>query len=118
MNSDKYKHHQTQYIELLSEDLDRAKQFYSNSFGWEFKDYGPDYTTASGDYVDIGIVPGKPLKSSILVVLYSNDLNRTKDKIIASGGTIVIDVFQFPGGSRFHFEDPDGNELAVWTVEP
>lgn len=113
----KYKHEQVQYIEFLSEDLDRAKKFYSASFGWKFADYGPDYTAFEGDYVDGGFLPGKPVKGTMLVVLYSNDLDATKDKVIAVGGTIVKDVFEFPGGRRFHFTDPDGYELAVWTVE-
>lgn len=113
----KYKHHQVQYIEFLSEDINRAKEFYTNSFGWKFVDYGPDYTAFGGDYVDGGFMKGKPVKGSILVVLYSDDLEATKEKVVAAGGTIVKDVFTFPGGKRFQFADPDGYELAVWTEE-
>lgn len=113
----KYKHQQVQYIEFLSEDLDRAKKFYSSSFGWQFTDFGPGYTAFGGDYVDGGFMPGKPVKGTMLVVLYSNDLDTTKEQVIAAGGTIVKDIFRFPGGKRFHFADPDGYELAVWSEE-
>ncbi len=113
----KYKHEQVQYIEFLTQDLERAKKFYSGSFGWKFTDYGPDYTAFGGDYVDGGFMPGKPVKGTILIVLYSRDLEATKDKVIAAGGKIVKDIFSFPGGRRFHFSDPDGYELAVWTEE-
>ncbi|RBL91967.1 VOC family protein [Chitinophaga flava] len=117
LSESKYKHEQVQYIEFLSEDLDRARKFYSSSFGWEFTNYGPDYMAFGGDHVDGGFMPGKPVNGTMLVVLYSKDLDATKDKVIAAGGTIVKDVFKFPGGRRFHFADPDGYELAVWTVE-
>ncbi|WP_143310019.1 VOC family protein [Chitinophaga vietnamensis] len=115
--NNKYKHEQVQYIEFLSENIERARKFYFSSFGWKFSDYGPDYTAFGGEYVDGGFMKGKPVKGSVLVVLYSNDLDKTKEKVIAAGGTIAKDIFTFPGGRRFHFTDPDGYELAVWTVE-
>ncbi|NIG54366.1 VOC family protein [Chitinophaga sp. Cy-1792] len=113
----KYKNEQVQYIEFLSENLDRAAAFYSSSFGWEFTSYGPGYIGFEGDYVDGGFAQGKPVNGTVLVILYSTDLKATKKKVIAAGGTIVKDVFKFPGGSRFHFADPDGYELAVWSAE-
>lgn len=108
-------HGQIQYIEFLSGDIGRARNFYSASFGWTFKDYGPDYTAFEGEYVDGGFATGKPVRGSILVILYSNDLEGTKKKVAEAGGKIVRDIFSFPGGRRFQFLDPDGNELAVWT---
>ena len=112
----KLKHEQVQYLEFLSKDIRRAKEFYTKSFGWKFTDYGPDYTAFEGDYVDGGFTSGKPVKGTVLVILYSQDLEATQQKIVAAGGTIVKDIFSFPGGKRFHFTDPDGYELAVWSL--
>lgn len=108
-------HEQIQYLEFLSNDLERAKQFYTKSFGWKFTDYGPEYTAFEGEYVDGGFTIGTPQHGSILVVIYSNDLTATRDQVIQAGGTIVKDIFNFPGGRRFQFNDPDGYELAVWS---
>ncbi|ALJ06296.1 glyoxalase [Pseudalgibacter alginicilyticus] len=111
----KLKHEQVQYIEFLSSDIDKAKHFYQTCFNWKFTDYGKTYTAFEGDYVDGGFTKGKPQIGSILIVLYSNDIEYTKNKIINAGGIIVKDTFDFPGGKRFHFNDLDGYELAVWT---
>jgi uncharacterized protein len=110
----KLKHEQIQYIEFLSNDLARAKKFYTDSFGWAFTDYGPDYLAFEGDHVDGGFTTGQPVRGSVLVILYSEKLESTKTKVEKAGGKIVQDIFSFPGGRRFHFEDLDGNELAVW----
>lgn len=112
----KLKHEQVQYIEFLSKDLSKAKEFYSKSFGWNFTDYGPEYTAFEGDYVDGGFTIGKPVRGTVLIILYSDNLEATREKVIAAGGTIVKDIFSFPGGRRFHFTDPDGYELAVWSL--
>ena len=112
----KLKHEQIQYIEFLSQDLLRIKAFYEHVFNWEFTDYGPEYTAFTGDYVDGGFTIGEPKKGSILVILYSEKLEETLEKVTAADGTIVKDIFDFPGGRRFHFTDPDGNELAVWSA--
>lgn len=116
MADNKLKHEQVQYIEFLSKDITRAKDFYSASFGWQFTDYGPDYTSFEGDHVDGGFTTGTPVSGSILVILYSEDLEASKEKVIKAGGTIVKDIFDFPGGRRFQFTDPDGYELAVWSL--
>lgn len=113
--SQREKHEQVQYIEFLSQDLTRIKQFYKDSFSWVFTDYGPNYTAFEGDYVDGGFTIGTPVKGSILIVIYSDDLEATKAKVVAAGGSIVQDIFSFPGGRRFQFLDPDNNELAVWA---
>jgi hypothetical protein len=111
----KLKHEQIQYVEFASRDLEKIKAFYSASFGWQFTDYGPDYTAFEGEYVDGGFASGEPKKGSVLVILYSSDLEQTREKVRAAGGIISKDIFTFPGGRRFHFDDPDGNELAVWS---
>lgn len=111
----KLKHEQVQYIEFLTKDIARAKHFYTNSFGWQFTDYGPNYTAFEGDYVDGGFTIGEPVKGTVLVVLYSEDIETTKNKVINAGGIIVKDIFSFPGGKRFQFTDLDGYELAVWS---
>lgn len=111
----KLKHEQVQYLEFLSADIKQAKKFYTEAFGWTFTDYGPEYSAFEGEYVDGGFTSGKPVKGSILVVIYSQDIETTKQKVIKAGGTLVKDIFAFPGGKRFHFADPDGNELAVWS---
>ena len=109
-------HEQIQYVEFLSNDFDAVKKFYSEAFGWKFTDYGPEYTAFSGECVEGGFAVGKPAKGSILVILYSNKLEETKEKVEKAGGSIVQEIFSFPGGRRFHFIDPDGNELAVWSA--
>jgi predicted enzyme related to lactoylglutathione lyase len=114
-NSSRLKHEQIQYIEFLSKDLVQAKNFYAKAFGWVFTDYGPEYMAFSGDYIDGGFAHGEPHSGTILVVLYSEDLEATKNKVISAGGTIAKDIFSFPGGRRFQFTDPDGYELAVWS---
>ncbi len=93
-----------------------AKNFYGQAFGWSFKDWGDDYadTTSSGlgsgFNADPEHRPAKPL-----VVIYAHDLKLARAKIVAAGGKVMRDIFSFPGGQRFHFEDPIGNELAVWS---
>ncbi len=111
----KLQHEQIQYIEFVSPNFEQIKQFYTTAFDWKFTDYGPEYTGFEGTYVDGGFAAGQPVKGSVLVILYSQDLESTLAKITAAGGTISKDIFSFPGGRRFHFEDPDGNELAVWS---
>ena len=115
MAQKKLKHEQVQYIEFLSKDIARAKNFYTTCFGWKFTDYGDEYSAFEGDYVDGGFTIGEPVNGSILVILYSEDIESSRNKVIQAGGTIVKDIFSFPGGKRFQFTDPDGYELAVWS---
>jgi predicted enzyme related to lactoylglutathione lyase len=105
-------HEQIQYIEFLSNDFTLIKAFYAEAFGWEFTDYGPEYTAFAGECVEGGFALGEPAKGSILVIVYSKTLEKTKEKVEKAGGSIVKDIFSFPGGRRFHFTDPDGNELG------
>jgi predicted enzyme related to lactoylglutathione lyase len=107
------------YIEFPAGDLEKARAFYSAAFGWSFQDYGPDYCAFQDDGVDGGFYRA-PLRASAaegsaLVVLYADDLQATLARVVECGGTIVREIFSFPGGRRFHFADPNGNELAVWS---
>lgn len=104
------------YVELPATDIEEVKRFYSDIFGWEFTDYGPEYTSFTDGRLSGGfraapnVTPGGPL-----VVLYATDLEAIEARVRESGGRIVRETFEFPGGRRFHFTDPSGNELAVWS---
>ncbi len=114
-------HNSINYIELPATDLAATKSFYGAAFGWVFKDWGPTYVSFSGAVVEGGFEktaadPDGPTTSrGVLVVLYSNDLSATLETVLAAGGKISQPTFEFPGGRRFHFLDPNGNELAVWS---
>lgn len=109
---------QIDYVEFPGPRIEETKAFYSSVFGWKFEDYGPDYTSFSDGRISGGFNGERtsPAKD-ILVVLLADDLPSMQQKIKAAGGQIVKDTFSFPGGSRFHFTDPNGNELAVWCPE-
>ena len=104
------------YIEFQSTDLEKTKQFYRQSFAWDFTDYGPTYVAFSESGMAGGFSKTDgPVVNGALIVLYHQDLDGIKNKIIKAGGKISKDIFSFPGGHRFHFLDPSGNELAVWS---
>jgi len=105
------------YVEFVSNDIERSKQFYSSAFGWSFEEWGPDYISfsAAGAGIDGGFRRGEAQAGSLLVVLYATDLSATEQAIVAAGGQITVPTFEFPGGRRFHFTDGAGNELAVWS---
>lgn len=110
------RNHSINYIELLAEDLEVVKEFYSSAFGWTFTDYGPDYVAFNDGVLDGGFAKGTPKgDGDALVILFSEDLEGSLEKIKACGGTIAKDIYSFPGGRRFHFNDPAGNHLAVWS---
>jgi uncharacterized protein len=107
---------QMDYIEFPATDIEATKRFYSAAFGWSFTDYGPDYTSFHDGRLGGGFtMSAKPAKGGALVVLYAKALEDTRRKVIEAGGKIVVETFEFPGGRRFHFADPNGNELAVWS---
>jgi predicted enzyme related to lactoylglutathione lyase len=104
------------YIEFLTTDIEETKQFYSEVFGWEFTDYGPDYTSFSDGRLAGGFVEAPAVSTGgPLVVLYSTNLAEIEARVREHGGQIVREIFEFPGGRRFHFTDPSGNELAIWS---
>lgn len=113
---------QIDYIEFPATDIEATKRFYSQVFGWKFQDYGPDYTSfhdgrLAGGF-NIGAEPagdGGAKTRGTLVVIYASSLEETYAKVTAAGGKIVRETFGFPGGRRFHFSDPNGNELSVWS---
>jgi uncharacterized protein len=104
------------YIEFNVADIARSKKFYGKAFGWTFTDYGPNYCEFSDGHMKGGFdSEGQVETGGPLVVLYGTDLQELLSSIEAAGGEIVKPIFEFPGGHRFHFLDPDGYELAVWT---
>ncbi|WP_460857486.1 VOC family protein [Nocardiopsis coralliicola] len=112
------RHHAIDYVEITVHDLEEAKGFYATAFGWNFTDYGPDYAGFSApDGPEAGgLARGRAGRSGgPLVLLYSADLDRTVDAVVAAGGRIIHDPYAFPGGRRFHFADPSGNELGAWS---
>ncbi len=104
------------YIEFPGTDIVKTKAFYIQAFGWKFPDYGPDYTSFEDGRIAGGFSKEREMgRGGPLVVLYAADLAACEAKVKAAGGKIVKDAFAFPGGRRFHFTDPSGNELAVWS---
>ncbi len=101
------------YLELPSSGIPETKTFYEAAFGWTFQDYGPAYAAFS-EGLDGGFDADDGPKAP-LPVLYADDLEAMLAKVEAAGGTVVKPIFAFPGGRRFHFRDPSGNELAVWS---
>jgi len=103
------------YVEFYTKDLEKVKEFYTKAFGWTFTDYGPTYTAFSDSGLEGGFEKtDNEIVNGALVILHHKDLEAIKKHIIQSGGIIPQDIFSFPGGRRFHFIDPSGNELAVW----
>jgi uncharacterized protein len=113
-------HHTIDYIELAAPDLAAQRDFYSAAFGWEFNDYGGDYAgiRAPGGEGEVGGLnpEGRPGPGGALVLLYSDDLEATVASVRDAGGEITREPYEFPGGRRFFFHDPAGNELGVWTT--
>lgn len=104
------------YVEFKAKDLEKIKKFYSKSFNWTFIDYGPTYTAFSESGLEGGFEKtDEQIVNGALIVLYHKNLDLIKNKILNSNGEISKDIFTFPGGRRFHFLDPAGNELAVWS---
>ena len=112
-------HEKINYIEFPSKDLELTKTFFTSTFGWSFIDYGPKYIAFSNEGIDGGFYKSDLTVSTEnggpLIVLYSEELEGTQEKIKENGGTINKEIFAFPGGRRFHFRDPNGNEYAVWS---
>jgi len=112
-------HEKINYVEFPSKDIHKTKAFFLQVFSWEFEDYGPEYTAFSNQGIDGGFF--KSDKNSLtengaaLIVFYSDDLEATQEKIVKFGGILIRPIFSFPGGRRFHFSEPGGNEFAVWS---
>lgn len=112
-------HEKISYVELPAKDLAATKVFFQSVFGWSFVDYGPEYTAFSDQGIDGGFfkseLASSPQNGSALVIFYSNQLEATLAKVEKAGGSIVRPIYSFPGGRRFHFTEPSGNEFAVWS---
>ena len=111
------------YLEYPARDLASTKAFFETVFSWSFTDYGPEYTAFEGQGLQSGggfykaDLASKAYRGAALTVFHSDDIDATLSAIVEAGGIIVKPIFSFPGGRRFHFEEPSGNEFAVWTKE-
>jgi predicted enzyme related to lactoylglutathione lyase len=106
------------YIELAATDIEAAKAFYGQVFGWIFVDYGPEYSSFKEHRFNGGLTSTrKPaaVGEGALVVFHAADIEVAQAAVEAAGGTVSTPIFEFPGGRRFQFTDPSGNELAIWT---
>jgi uncharacterized protein len=112
-------HEKINYVEFPAKDIEATKAFFSKAFGWSFVDFGPDYTAFSDEGLDGGFfranLNSSAQNGSALIVFYSNALEQTQTKVEEAGGTILQEIYSFPGGRRFHFSDPSNNEFAVWS---
>jgi uncharacterized protein len=104
------------YVEFKANNLEKIKEFYTKAFNWTFTDYGPTYTAFSESGLEGGFEQSdKEVVNGALIILFRQNLEIIKTRIIESNGIISKDIFSFPGGQRLHFIDPAGNELAVWS---
>jgi len=104
------------YIEFAVSDMARMKQFYGDAFGWSFTDFGPQYCEFTDGHMKGGFdAASAPAPGGPLVILYGDDLTELAASVVQAGGKITRPAYDFPGGRRFHFSDPDGYELAVWS---
>ena len=104
------------YVELLVPDAGAAKAFYESAFGWSLTDYGPGYAGGDAGGSELGLHAenaDKPPLPGIAV----DDLEAALENITRLGAEIVVPIFAFPGGRRFHFRDPGGNEIACYKYE-
>lgn len=112
-------HGKMNYVEFHAKDIPATKAFFGKVFGWEFVDYGPEYVAFSDGGLDGGFfqsdLSSSADKGAALIVFYSAEIEETLAAVENAGGTISRSIFSFPGGRRFHFLDPNGNEFAVWT---
>jgi len=117
-----HRHHAVDYIEIPVVDVAAAKKFYGSAFGWVFNDYGPDYAGIQDPARDGAEVGGLAKADAVrdggpLVLLFSDDLDASVEAVVAAWGRITSDPYELPGGRRFHFSDPSGNELGVWAEQ-
>ncbi len=112
-------HEKINYLEFPAKHMQQSKAFFGEVFGWSFVDYGPDYVACSNAGIDVGFFKSdltvQSNRGSVLIVFYSDTLEETRIKSEKAQGKIIKPIFSFPGGRRFHFEDPNGNEFAVWS---
>ena len=111
-------HEKINYVEFPAKDLTATKTFFQSVFGWSFTDYVPEYTALENQVLDGGFFQSDLASSTengaAVIIFYSNQLEATLAKVEQAGGLILRPIFSFPGGRRFHFTEPSGNEFAVW----
>ena len=120
VNESAPQHEKLNYVEFAASDLKETSSFFEKAFAWHFTWYGEEYVAFSNEGLDGGFYQAN-LKTreeagGALLIFYSKDLESTMNKVSEAGGEIIKPIFAFPGGRRFHFEDPSGNELGVWTI--
>ncbi|GHC72824.1 VOC family protein [Limoniibacter endophyticus] len=104
-------------IEFVVGNIGEAKAFFGTAFGWSFTDYGPTYSEFSDGRLTGGLTTsGEITSGGPLIILYCDDLEAAKKRVVEAGGKITLDTFAFPGGHRFQFKSPDGYEFAVWSA--
>lgn len=112
-------HEKLNYVEYPAKDLEATKRFFSSAFAWHFVDYGPDYCAFSDQGLHGGFFRSELTSTTqnggALLIFLSHDLEATEQRVKMAGGIICKNIFSFPGGRRFHFIEPSGNELAVWS---
>ncbi|WBU64371.1 VOC family protein [Paracoccus aerodenitrificans] len=101
------------YVEFSSPDIGATKSFFSDAFGWQFNDYGPEYQELANAGIAGGIAAGA--LQAPLIILRSDDLEAALEKVTAAGAEITKPIFDFPGGRRFEFREPGGTAMAVWS---
>jgi hypothetical protein len=106
------------YVEFASPDLAASRAFLEKAFGWSFTDYGPSYVAFADAGLDGGIAAAAGAPAPPLVILFAEDLDAAEAAVTAAGGRVVVPQYDFPGGRRFHFREPGGNVLAVWSKPP
>jgi len=104
------------YVEFSSGDLAASRAFFEKAFGWSFTDYGPSYVAFGDAGLDGGFARAEGAGVAPLVILYADDLDAAEVAMLAAGGEVVVPQYDFPGGRRFHFREPGGNILAVWSA--
>jgi len=111
-------HHKINYVEFPAIQMAKTKLFFSKVFDWKFQDYGPEYCAFMSAGIDGGFFKSDQssltCNGSTLLVIYSDKLEATLEDVESAGGKIIKTIFEFPGGRRFHFTEPSGNEFAVW----
>lgn len=112
-------HNKINYVEFAAKDLESTKAFFSKVFGWRFIDYGPEYTAFSTEELNGGFfkaeLSSRTENGGALLIFYSSDIEATLEEVERNRGHINRPIFEFPGGCRFHFIEPSGNEFAVWS---
>ncbi len=114
-----HQHEKLNYVEFGTRDINATKQFFEQAFGWSFVDYESEYSAFSGQGLDGGFFAAEQVSQTAngaaLLVFYSSDIHATLAKVEQFGGQVIRPIFEFPGGCRFHFTEPGGNEFAVWS---